>query len=415
MTAARGWPYGSAVFFAHEDEPDRHRGSTWTRSLRWWVFLVLLTFVTTGASFGAGFHGPDGARHMDPLGLVLVLAGPVTLALTGPYPISRHRHPVVGLAVTLVASLAFLASGYVGPPFLFFFVALVVAVNAGHRLVGWVGAAAGVTAALLIAYLRNPDHPPSLTVITTHVVWTLFALGVAEGLRIRRERGLAAVRTREEERRRRATEQRLVIAQELHDVLAHNISMINVQAGVGLHLMDEKPEQARSALAAIKQASAEALGELRSVLDVLRVGDAAPRSPTPRIGGLQLLVDRAMVAGLDATIAYEGRQRELSAAIELAVFRIVQESLTNVLKHAEASAVSIGIGYGDRVLTVTVDDDGVGRGASKLPGTGSGIEGMRRRVSALDGSFEAGPVDGGGFRVRATIPIDQAPAEGGRG
>lgn len=413
MTAAHLRPYGSAVLFTHEQELDR--GSRWARSARWWVFLVLLTIVTTGASFGAGFHGPPGARDMDPFGLVLVLAGPVTLALTGPYPIVRRRVPLAGLAVTLVASLTFVASGYVGPTFLFFFVALVVALNAGHRLVGWVGAVAGVTAAVLIAYLRNPEHPPSLGVITTYAVWTLFALGVAEGLRIRRERGIEAVRTREEERRRRATEQRLVIAQELHDVLAHNISMINVQAGVGLHLMDEKPEQARSALAAIKQASAEALGELRSVLDVLRVGDAAPRSPTPRIGGLQLLVDRAVVAGLDARITYEGRQRELSAAVELAVFRIVQESLTNVLKHADASAVSIGIGYGDRVLTVTVEDDGVGRGASRLPGTGSGIEGMRRRVSALGGSFEAGPVDGDGFRVLATIPVDATSAEGGRG
>ncbi|MQA77736.1 MAG: sensor histidine kinase [Streptosporangiales bacterium] len=410
------------MLFAHEDELDRHRGSTWARPARWWVFLVLLTVVSTGASFGAGFHAPF-ARDMDPLGLVLLLAGPVLLALTGPFPIVRRRLPVAGLAVTLVATLAFSAFGYVGPVFLFFFVALVVAVNAGHRLVGWVGATVGVTAFLLIAYLRDPGAPPSLTAVTTHVVWTLFALGVAEVMRIRRERGIESVRTREEAQRRRATEQRLVIAQELHDVLAHNISMINVQAGVGLHLMDERPEQARSALAAIKQASAEALGELRSVLDVLRsvldvlrVGDAAPRSPTPRIGGLQLLVDRAVVAGLDARIAYEGRQRELSAAVELAVFRIVQESLTNVLKHAEASAVSIGIGYGDRVLTVTIADDGVGRGFSRLPGTGSGIEGMRRRVSALGGSFEAGPVDGDGFRVQATIPVDPAPAgEGGRG
>jgi signal transduction histidine kinase len=205
-----------------------------------------------------------------------------------------------------------------------------------------------------------------------------------------------------EEARRRAGEERMRIARELHDVLAHNISLINVQAGVALHLMDEQPGQSRTALQAIKQASNDALGELRSVLDVLRQGEEQPpRSPATGLAQLGSLVAGVQATGLEVRTRVEGVPRPLPAGTDLAAFRIVQESLTNVTRHAGPATATVLVRYGDRELTVQVDDDGRGPGAS---GPGNGIRGMRERVAALDGELTAGPRPGGGFRVEAHLP-----------
>jgi signal transduction histidine kinase len=226
----------------------------------------------------------------------------------------------------------------------------------------------------------------------------------AEIGRSRRERAIEAARTRAEETRRRASEERLRIARELHDVLAHNISLINVQAGVALHLMDNRPEQARTALSAIKQASNEALGELRSVLEILREGhEDPPRSPTSGLAQLDDLVAKTEGAGLRVSTRVEGTPRPLPPRVDLAAFRIVQEALTNATRHAGDAHATIRIGYGERDLTVQIDDDG--RGTSSAPGGGQGIPGMRERATALGGDLEAGPRPGGGFRVRAMFPL----------
>jgi signal transduction histidine kinase len=211
-----------------------------------------------------------------------------------------------------------------------------------------------------------------------------------------------------EQQRRQASEERLQIAQELHDVLAHNISMINVQAGVGLHLMDTDPQQARQALAAIKQASKDTLGELRAVLDLLRGTDTAPRMPTGGLADLESLVARVRTADLDVRIERSGTQRALPPEVDLAAFRIVQEALTNVVRHAvAATAVHVWLDYRDESLAVHVDDDGrtppAWRGDDA--GSGNGLPGMRERATALGGSFRAGPrADGGGFAVLAVLP-----------
>jgi signal transduction histidine kinase len=210
-----------------------------------------------------------------------------------------------------------------------------------------------------------------------------------------------------EARQRQIGEQRLGLAQELHDVLAHNISLINVQASVALHLLDEQPEQARPALANIKEASHHALGELRTALDVLRRGDLAPRSPAPRLADLETLVEGVRASGLEVALVREGPTTALPAAAELAAYRIVQEALTNVTRHAGARQVTVRVIQRDG-LTVEVTDDGEGSdGAAPGNAPGNGITGMRERAAALGGSVEAGPRAGGGFRVVAHLPERQ--------
>jgi signal transduction histidine kinase len=200
-------------------------------------------------------------------------------------------------------------------------------------------------------------------------------------------------------RERQAGKQRLALAQDLHDVLAHNISLVNVQASVALHLLDEQPDRARPALTAIKQASHDALEELRTALDLLRDGDA-PKAPAPRLRDLEQLVDGVRGGGLAVRLDQEPEPPDVPAAVQLAAYRIVQEALTNVTRHAGASAVAVTVGYAGGV-TIEVQDDGVGG----VPVSGNGLSGMRERATALGGSVEVGPVAGGGFLVRAHLPV----------
>jgi signal transduction histidine kinase len=228
----------------------------------------------------------------------------------------------------------------------------------------------------------------------------------AELARINAE--LVAARGRLEESAR--LRERLRIARELHDALGHHLSLINVQSGVALHLNEDLPDQARSSLSAIKEASKEALVELRSVLDILREeGEHAPRSPTSTLARLEDLVSQAAAAGLEVRTHTEGTVRPLPFGVDVAAFRIVQEALTNVTRHAGEATATIRLSYGERDITVEVDDDGGGPASRATVGTGRGIVGMRERVSALGGELETGPRPEGGFRVRARLPLDGAP------
>jgi signal transduction histidine kinase len=195
------------------------------------------------------------------------------------------------------------------------------------------------------------------------------------------------------------------MAHDLHDVLAHSLSLINVQAGVALHLIDERPEQARTALAAIKEASREALQEVRATLGALRGGeDAAERGPGPRLERIGELAESASLGGLRVSVTVEGTRRPLPLGVDQAAYRIVQEALTNVRRHAGAAAATVRLDYGEREILLTVEDDGRGEdGAGN--GGGSGIEGMRARAAALGGTLDAGPRAEGGFRVRARLPV----------
>ncbi|WP_067453367.1 sensor histidine kinase [Actinomadura macra] len=416
----------------------------WPRPAQWpvWVVPLFLAFIQVLGSLVAqhggrrersGGGGPwadhdgrdIGNRDLDPLGIALLLAGPLLLLL-------RRRNPVATMAATFAVTSLYLLRGYTyGPAPFSAAVAIVAAVTAGRRLAAWVGTGAalaayfGLTAAIGVPLERRgesgrlfPVEEPSLSGTIFVIGWALVVLVTAELIRMRGQKAAEAARTRAEEERRQASEERLRMARELHDVLAHNISMINVQAGVALHLMDDNPEQARTALAAIKEASKEALTEMRGVIGALRAqGESAPRSPTAGLDRLDDLLARARSAGLRVDAEITGERRPLHASTDLAAFRIVQESLTNVTRHAGPGPVTarVRIAYGEREIEVRVEDDG--RGASLLdehPG-GSGIRGMRERAAALGGTFDAGPRTGGGFAVRARLPLTEDADDAGDG
>jgi signal transduction histidine kinase len=365
---------------------------------------VLVGVAQLGLTTLAARHRTD-RLSLDLLSYLLLAVGPVAL-------LWRRRSPVGVLAVVMGACVLYFALGYpYGPAWLALIVALWTAVTGGARRAAWVTTFVGLAVYFTLATVVGRVEPINPATVAAHTSSLLLVLAVAELAMAGRQRRLAADRTRAEEDRRRAGEERMRIARELHDVLAHNISLINVQAGVALHLMDEQPGQSRSALVAIKQASNDALGELRSVLDVLRQGDEAPpRSPASGLAHLDSLVSGAGATGLEVRTRVEGTPRPLSAGTDLAAYRIIQEALTNVTRHAGPATASVLVRYTKDGLTVQVDDDG--RGPSSPNGTGgNGLLGMRERVAALGGDLDAGPRPGGGFRVLAHLPLDDQGGE----
>jgi signal transduction histidine kinase len=347
--------------------------------------------------------------ELDAGAYALLVLGPLALVL-------RRRYVRQVLVFVFAVTTIYVARGYpLGPNFLSLGFAIVSAIFAGERVLAWTAVGAGWLLFLGLPWALGQSNGPKVLAAVAIGAWLLVAFAGAEGVRSRRERFAEVRRTRALQARQQADEERLRIAQELHDVLAHNISLINVQSGVALHLMDEQPEQARIALTAINEASADALREVRSVLGVLRgTGEHAPRAPTAGLDRLDDLVTRTTAAGVGVTLEVRGERRPLPASIDLAAFRIVQESLTNIVRHARAGAATVELTYAPNELTVQVDDDGRGPDASgarrevPLPdgdGGGNGIPGMRERAVALGGTFDAGPRSGGGFRVRARIPL----------
>jgi signal transduction histidine kinase len=227
------------------------------------------------------------------------------------------------------------------------------------------------------------------------------------------QRAEEAERTRDEAARRMAMEERLRIARELHDSLTHSISVIQVQAGVAVHLARKRGEDVPPALAAIQEAGADAARELRATLGVLRSEEDGDGSG---LGQLDSLVARARTAGLPVTVTVTGTQRPLPPEVDQAAYRIVQEALTNVSRHAGHACASVRLHYTPQTLSVQVDDDGKGPVSSagtsigaRPSGPGLGLVGMRERVSALGGQLQAGPQDDGGFQVRAELPA-RAPS-----
>ncbi len=339
---------------------------------------------------------------MDVVAYALLAAGPAALVV-------RRRLPSVALTLAFAATLAYALLGYArGPIFLALIIAFFTAVLKERRGFAWTVLALGYGAFLFLPHWAGQERAPSLAVAVGLAAWLLLLAAAAEGLRARRRRAIEEARNRDEEARRRASEERLQIARELHDVLAHNISLINVQAGVALHLIDERPEQARSALATIKDASRETLREMRSVLGALRrVDEDLPRSPTPSLARIEDLIAKAEASGLQARVKVDGRVRKLPAGTDLAAFRIIQEALTNVARHSGRTEARVRISYGDDELLVQVDDDGLvtGPASASASGGGNGIPGMRERAAALGGTLRAGIRPGGGFRVHARLPL----------
>jgi signal transduction histidine kinase len=360
-----------------------------------------------------------GWRDPDALAYLLLVGGAAALLL-------RRRWPLPVLAVTLACGLAYAARTYPeGPSQLAVFPALWTVALTLPRRQAWLAAAvAAVAAASVELFLYGDtmfDGEPVYAAVTV-----LAAMWWGEAVRARRayvaelrDRAEWAERSREEEARRRVDEERLRIARELHDVVSHTIGVISVQAGVAAHLLHRRPDKAADSLAAIRQASDEALGELHTMLGVLRQGDGdggrAPLAPAPGLAELDALVAQAAGAGIEVKVAVEGEPRRLPSAVDLACYRVVQESLTNVVRHAGASQAEITVTHHhDRVVVEVLDDgNGVESASGRRSGdsdrqirrSGQGIPGMRERARALGGSLEAGPRPGGGFRVQASLPV----------
>ena len=337
------------------------------------------------------------ARPLDVWGYLLLLAGPVAL-------LAVRRYPLPVLLVAAAASFGYFAAGYPGgPAIVAAIIALVATVLSGQRLAAWVVAVVAVGGSLLLQALTGGVPGPG---IGAAVGWTLVILVGSEGARFRRERMAEQRRRAEEYGLRCASEERLRIARELHDVLGHHISLINVQAGVALHLMENggDPEQARGALAAIKVSSKEVLREMRSTLGVMRDADeGAPRGPVPGLAAVPELVGRIAEAGLPVRLDAADDLGDVGEHAGLAAYRIVQEALTNVRRHAPGAAAVVTLRRDGDDLLVTIVDDGPGRAPSD--GSGRGIAGMTERAAALGGTLVAGPGENGGFRVHAVLPV----------
>ena len=372
----------------------------------WLIPLVVAAIQLAGSTRPRHRGGPD--LHWVPLnwfGYVLLIAGPVALLL-------RTIYPYTVLLTVIAITGVYLAAGFrFGPIFVSLIVAFLTAATVGPRwrsyplpLLGW------AAVVWLIPLLRGEDPPPTVA-IGAIAAWLIVLVAVAEGIRqrravidARRQRKAAMAREARSEQERRATQARLSIARELHDVLAHSLSMINVQSSVALELLDEHPERAGPALAAIKDASKQAISDVHSLVTALRADDAQPTAPTPGIADLDGLVGTARATGLTVTTAVHGEPRVLPAVIDVAAARIVQESLTNVVRHSTAQNATVTVDYGPDELAVAVDNDGRPLNAGPSSG-GSGITGMRERARALGGDLSVRRHPGGGFSVHATLPL----------
>jgi signal transduction histidine kinase len=422
---------------------DREPGRAWPggRRAEWWrgwfgpaqglrsrpldvLVALVIAVVQVAGTIAYSQDEPPSPWAFDAFACIPLLAGPVALLF-------RRRWPEATLVVTFAAAAGYAATGYPRGPagFPAFGFAVASAIMMGRSPFAW-----GVLVVAYAAFTWLPSLLPDevekargLVGAATNLVWLPLVGAASEIARSRLERHAERAHVAREETLRRASEERLRIARELHDVLAHNISLINVQSGVALHLLDERPEQARPALEAINEASEEALAELHSVLGVLsrglgedgahgESGAWAPQVPTAGLGDLDGLMRRTRAAGLDVHFAVEGEARTVPTEVDLAALRVVQEALTNVVRHAGGDArATVRLVYAPAALIVQVDDDGQGTAWSRPPAddqqtptgriAGRGLVGMRERVHALGGTFAAGPRPGRGFRVRARFPL----------
>ncbi len=390
----RRWHGGGPPWWNRPDDDTRTR---WP----WRSTLAFTVFVLVGSNAAAELQQGDRA-DLAPFARVLLLVGALLL-------LWRWRQPVLVAFGTAATAMVYLGAGYpYGPVFLTVAVGCFSAIVAGHRKAAWTAMGALWVGHVLVAhwlYRWLPsagDDAAGWGQEVVVVTWGVAIVALSELARARREQWARERAERAQAARRRADEERLRIARELHDVLAHSISVINVQAGVGLALLDSDPEQARTALTTIKAASKEALGEVRQVLDTLRAPGDAPRAPAPGLARLPELVEQAAGAGL--TVEIEGEPPELPPGTDLAAFRIVQEALTNVVRHSGSRHARVCFGRGGGEVRLRIDDDGPATGTD-AGGSGNGLAGMRERAAALGGTIEAGPRDDGGFRVLAVLPV----------
>jgi signal transduction histidine kinase len=353
--------------------------------------VVLVLGVTAGidAFVGSGWQGPR------PVNAVVV-------ALLAAALLWRRRLPLSVLTfvatATVVTSLAFGSSDSSTG---FFFIVVAAYSAAAHATRPFV-AAAVLAVAIGVHDLRDPKvtgFADALYAATVIALVFLFGLGMrarqARTAAVERERDQVGAAAVEEERRR--------IARELHDIISHSLGVLVLQAGAAEQVLDRDPERAREVLRSIRATGQQAIGEMGTMLALVRGEAESSRQPQPSLADLGRLVATTREAGLHVELAIEGEPCELPAALELSAFRIIQEGLTNALKHAGAAQVQVALRYGERNLEVAVTDDGTGSASG--PGTRRGLAGIGERVAVFGGLFEAGPQPEGGWRVRAALPL----------
>ncbi|MGW7240354.1 sensor histidine kinase [Streptomyces sp. NPDC054804] len=370
---------------------------------------ALVCMVVSSFAVPHGAHGVAwGIRTPDPLSLVLMTLAAVALVF-------RRHAPKTVLAVTGAAAVVECVTGDPRAPVAMAAVVALFTVAATTDRRTTLRAGLLTMTVLTTAAMAAGPLPWYAQENLAIFAWTGIGATAGDAVRSRRavvqairERAERAERTREEEARRRVAEERLRIARDLHDVVAHHIALVNVQAGVAAHVMDKRPDQAKEALAHVREASRSALNELRATVGLLRQsGDPeAPTEPAPGLHRLEELADTFRNAGLQVEVARADQGTTLPAAVDLAAYRIIQEALTNVRKHAgpEAKAEVSVVRVGPHI-EVTVLDNGSGEDTAPEAGGGHGLLGMRERVTALRGTLTTGPRYGGGFRVHAILPV----------
>jgi signal transduction histidine kinase len=385
----------------------------------WAQDLLLALFVTV-----MQVQGTVSRTHPDPGSVPRPLAdlgqlGYVLLVAGGAVVVVRRRWPVAVFAATALASLVYYALDFPdGPGWLGLFVAIytLTALGDGRRSLLTAGVGIAVLAACWLTAAADIEPPAAIGWVFFRIGASVMSAALGESVRSRRiiaaealQRAELAERTREEEARARVDEERLRIAREVHDTVAHALAVINVQSGVTAHVLDKRPERAREALETIEQTSSQALREMRAILGVLR-GANDDRLVYPGLGQIDELATKAREAGLDVDVEVTSSPSPVPSAVGSAVYRILQESITNVIRHVGPTRVTIALDYGADTVEVRVRDDGR-RAGSRLAdpgGPGRGIIGMRERCQLLGGELDASPLPGGGFAVTACLPLAAA-------
>lgn len=377
------------------------------------AFLVLATAtVNVVGTLLVARHQPQ-AQPLDPGGVVLLLAAPAALWW-------RRSHPALVLLGCFAVTTTFLWLPYPGGPVYGpLIVALVTAVIAGRRLAAYTVVVAAVLASVWLPTPLGQDSS-SLARTAGLAAWLLFLASVGELVRYRRaladaerQRIAMTLQAQTDEVRRRSLQDRLHLAQELHDVLGHHLAVINVQATAALELFDNAPQKVPNTLRAVRDASRNALVDVQSFLSSLYdSAERAPHEPSPSIIDLDALVAPARAGGVPVRTSVEGPVRPLPATVDLAASRVVQEALTNVIRHAGQPATRVRVRYGTNTLTLHVQNDQPTATTADLPmgsatGGGRGIAGMRARVGDLGGALTAGPARDHAWSVTAKLPIPE--------
>ncbi|MFF0260432.1 sensor histidine kinase [Streptomyces microflavus] len=367
--------------------------------------LLVVAVVGLFTASDAAVNDP-GYRQDDALTWALLAVSLVALAF-------RRRRPVAVLCVTGAACAGWALHGHIGELLnLPVIVALyTVAVLGDRRRTLWTGlAAAAVSGVVALIVGRDVVNPQGLPVL--EMVWPLVPLLLGEAVRTRREllaeyaaRAARAEEEREREADRRVRQERVRVAREIHDILAHTVSAMTVQAGVALDALDTAPEVSRRAMTQVRASGKEAVRELRATLSVLRATEST--APAPRLDQLAELVAGVEAGGVRVVLRRAPAGAAYPAVVGTTAYRIVQEALTNVVKHSGAGRVAVSLTGGDTHLDIEIVDDGPPR-SEPAAGKGFGLIGMRERVLAVGGTLAYGPVPGGGFRVHAELPTEGA-------